>query len=209
MITSNNLTVLAAKVKDSLAASAAAERSSIEAALEAGKALCEAKDACKHGGWLPFLEEAGVQERKAQRYMQLARSGLKSDTVSDLGGIKATLKWLERLPELPDEQHCVHVECGELSAVVWHDGAGHRYMVWRSADTWVDTLRRPIIKPEHVYRFLFNSLDDRCAEMRFDVGQRLPYVDEMLSDGQTLGTPETEEARAERIKLWLAKRNAA
>jgi hypothetical protein len=78
----------------------AAEKSAIDKAIEAGRLLCEAKATCCHGKWLPFLERSGVPERKAQRYMKLARSGLKSDTVSDLGGIKAALAWLESVPDV-------------------------------------------------------------------------------------------------------------
>src|SRR5258708_1862419 len=97
---SNSLTVLADQIKDAITASATAEKTAIEKALEAGHLLHEAKCACHYGEWLPFLQRAGMPERKAQRYMKLAKSGLKSDTVSDLGGIKASLKWVEglRLP---------------------------------------------------------------------------------------------------------------
>jgi hypothetical protein len=82
---SNSLTVLADRIRDAIGASFAAEKTAIEKAIEAGHLLHEAKDVCQHGEWLPFLHRAGMPERKAQRYMKLARSGLKPDTVSDLG----------------------------------------------------------------------------------------------------------------------------
>lgn len=82
---SNSLTSRAECIRSLVAESDAAAATGIEKALEAGHALVSAKDDCKHGEWLPFLERAGVQERKAQRLMKLAKSGLKSDTVSDLG----------------------------------------------------------------------------------------------------------------------------
>lgn len=87
---SNRLTALAEDVKTEAEALAAAEH-----ALNAGRMLCEAKDACRHGEWLPFLTRAGVHERSAQRWMKLHRSGLKNDMVSDLGGVVSALQFLK------------------------------------------------------------------------------------------------------------------
>src|SRR5690606_12499757 len=77
-----------------VAESDAAHLTSIEKALEAGRELVAAKAECRHGEWLAVLERAGVPERKAQRLMTLARSGLKSAAVSDLGGIRGALEFL-------------------------------------------------------------------------------------------------------------------
>lgn len=84
----------AEQIKSLMAESEAAHRISVDKALEAGLRLIEAKSACAHGTWLPFLKRVGVQERKAQRLMKLAQSGLKSDTVTDLGGIKGALAFV-------------------------------------------------------------------------------------------------------------------
>lgn len=99
-VLSNVLADLAERVRELDQASIAAELTATEKAMEAGRLLVEAKDGCPHGAWLPFLSRAGVPERRAQRLMQLARSGLKSDTVTDLGGIKAALRYIAtcRLP---------------------------------------------------------------------------------------------------------------
>lgn len=91
---SNRLTALAEDVKTEVDAIALAERSAAEHALNAGQLLCEAKEACRHGEWLPFLKRASVPERSAQRWMQLHRSGLKSDMVTDLGGVVPALQFL-------------------------------------------------------------------------------------------------------------------
>ena len=40
---------------------------------ETGAVLREAKDACKRGHWLPFLKTVGIEERTAQRMMQIAQ----------------------------------------------------------------------------------------------------------------------------------------
>lgn len=91
---SNRLTALAEDVKTEAEAVALAERSAAEHAVNAGRLLCEAKEACRHGEWLPFLKRASVPERSAQRWMQLHRSGLKSDMVTDLGGVVPAMQFL-------------------------------------------------------------------------------------------------------------------
>jgi hypothetical protein len=93
-MTSNRLTILAVEINRAHTAAQEAVKVSVERAIEAGHALIEAKSLVKHGDWLPFLKEAGTPERTAQRYIALANSGLKSDTVSDLGGIRAALDHL-------------------------------------------------------------------------------------------------------------------
>jgi hypothetical protein len=90
---SNRLADLAGRIREADQAMQSAARDAAEQALEMGRLLIEAKEACGHGQWLPFLANAGISERKAQRLMQLARSGLKPDTVSDLG-IKGALESL-------------------------------------------------------------------------------------------------------------------
>lgn len=125
---SNSLADLAERVREANEASAAAERMTAEKALEAGRLLCQAKEQCAHGDWTPFLARAGVHERQARRLMQLARSGLNSGHVSDLGGIKAALAFLSkwrlptfdetmviRDPERPDGESPV----GRGAAFIW------------------------------------------------------------------------------------------
>lgn len=90
----NSLTALADDVRRVGEAGDQAERDAIEHAMTAGRLLCEAKEQCGHGSWLPFLERAGIAERKAQRLMKLHRGRLQSDTVSDLGGVGPALTFL-------------------------------------------------------------------------------------------------------------------
>jgi len=92
-ILSNALADLAEQAKLTVQKSVAAEQISVEMALSAGQMLVTAKDQCQHGEWLPFLERTEIHERQAQRLMQLARSGLEPDTVSDLGGISQSLRF--------------------------------------------------------------------------------------------------------------------
>lgn len=165
---SNRLTVLAADIKDKLAASSAAELSAIDLAMAAGASLNEARSVCAHGEWLPFLEAAGVPERKAQRYMRLARSGLKSDTVSDLGGIKAALRWLEQA-RMPADQEVLIVTDRVARGVTIVSRGGPGFLIVNLAEPFIDTLRRPIIKSEAeaVLPTLFCLFDYRCKDLDF------------------------------------------
>ena len=62
-------------------------RMTVEAAVEAGTLLIEAKRLCGHGGFLEWVEaNCGVTARQAQRYMKVARGALdgKYDATSHL-----------------------------------------------------------------------------------------------------------------------------
>ena len=64
----------------------------IEAAIRGGHHLLTAKEQLPHRDFLPFLERAGLEPRTAQRWMTLARTGWKCDTVAYLGGVVKALK---------------------------------------------------------------------------------------------------------------------
>jgi hypothetical protein len=112
---SNSLADLAERVKAANEESAAAEHAFIEKALVAGRLLCEAKESCAHGEWTSFLDRASVHERQARRLMQLARSGIAADTVSELGGIKAALDYLSKR-KLPATDETLIIGC-----IGWHE----------------------------------------------------------------------------------------
>lgn len=83
---SNRLPVLAAEIKIAHAGVNSAAKVAAEHAIEAGRALIEAKALLKHGEWLPWLKEhVGFSDRTAQIYMKIVRLGFKSATVADLG----------------------------------------------------------------------------------------------------------------------------
>jgi len=145
MTLSNTLADLAEQVKLINAEAVAAEATAIAKALETGRLLVEAKTACAHGEWLPFLDRSGVGERKAQRLMQLARSGLKSDTVTALGGIKAALDF--------------------LSARVLPDPANY-LVAYRSGTSWPSPLTviwESSAHPGYFYLYQFPASDDECS----------------------------------------------
>jgi hypothetical protein len=72
---SNRLTVLAAEIRDAHAAAGAAAVTRARRAIDAGRALIEAKELLKHGQWLPWLRQhCRLPERTAQLYMKLVEN---------------------------------------------------------------------------------------------------------------------------------------
>ena len=48
-------------------------RNMVNSALEIGFDLMEAKDACRHGEWMPFLKDIGLSASTAANYMRIAK----------------------------------------------------------------------------------------------------------------------------------------
>jgi Protein of unknown function (DUF3102) len=85
-IGSNRLAVLAADIRTAHAGVETAAMTRAERALDAGRALLEAKSLVKHGQWLPWLKEhCGFPERTAQLYMKLAELDLPAELIAALG----------------------------------------------------------------------------------------------------------------------------
>lgn len=62
----------AARINEAHSLAVTHAATAIEKALEVGRLLTEAKDACSHGQWLPWLREnCAFSERTAQAYMRL------------------------------------------------------------------------------------------------------------------------------------------
>lgn len=95
---SNYLSDLAERIGESYRSGNAKTADAAADYLKTGKLLTEAKAACGHGQWLPLLERAGVPERRAQRMMRLAASGIDAKTLAETG-IRATLEGMARTPK--------------------------------------------------------------------------------------------------------------
>ena len=89
-----DLETLLGKTIDAVNRANTGERDHIEGALDAGEYLNLAKAQLPHGDWMPWLDKCAVEGRTARRWMQLAKSGMKFDTVSNLGGIMPALRQL-------------------------------------------------------------------------------------------------------------------
>ncbi|MBN9470658.1 MAG: DUF3102 domain-containing protein [Bosea sp.] len=191
---SNSLNDLAARVAEQHTAMKQAEMTAALAAMNAGFLLMQAKGECKHGQWLPFLKKAGMAERQAQRLMQLARSGLEPDTVSDLG-IKGALDLISKR-RLPNDGDVLIVAVGsrselgdlegDITAWIWHSrrAEGHIDIVSMDITGQAIALRRPVSATAENIIFLFvdRMLDERHGEMRFttlrDDGRIVAYCED-------------------------------
>ena len=93
---SNFLTVLAGEIAGEVAAFKRSSTAAHRAYLAAGAKLLDARAAAKRGEWAPFLTACGddLDERTAQRMMQLARSGRTPDDVTAAGGVRGALESL-------------------------------------------------------------------------------------------------------------------
>lgn len=183
VVLNNALADRAETVRELIAGACAAHIESINKALAAGHHLVAAKDECKHGEWLPFLTRAGVHERQARRLMQVARAGLKSDTVSDLGGIKSALEFLAKR-KLPDAGSSLIVFGNDerdyfKAAYVWGSTArpGYFYVAAYNGLEGVVTPRpmngEPVIIPGHeplhaVWAWVETHLWARQPDWRFE-----------------------------------------
>ena len=68
------------------------QRESVNAALDAGALLTEAKGRLQHGEWGDWLHRVGLASRTASMWMKLAGMDLTAEDVIDRGGIVQTLR---------------------------------------------------------------------------------------------------------------------
>src|SRR5215213_7464498 len=126
----NRLVVLAADIRELHNQQLVDLKSIGERAIIIGNMLIEAKAAVAHGQWLPWLAQTGLGERTAQRYMRLAKHGIKPDTVTDLG-LNRTLASLSAGPldfDMPGPGECLWLIVGPIKndiaerlAWIWPD----------------------------------------------------------------------------------------
>ena len=74
-------------------------RLSVEHWLTSAAAVAEARDLCEHGEWGSWLAKTAIPETTSRRMLTIARAGIKSATVADLGGIARTAELLAEIPE--------------------------------------------------------------------------------------------------------------
>lgn len=87
-------------------------RNMVNSALEIGIDLMEAKDACRHGEWMPFLRDIGLSASTAANYMRIAKE-VSAD--SALAGLPYT-KILALLTAPPEEREELAAAAGDMSA---------------------------------------------------------------------------------------------
>jgi hypothetical protein len=101
---SNRLPELAARIRHAHASTQNHAENAVRWAMDAGHRLIEAKELVPHGQWASWLQtNCHLSARTARRYMQLARSGLETATVADLGIRGAAEAIAKRKPEAEAE----------------------------------------------------------------------------------------------------------
>lgn len=86
MIGNNTLPTLAAEIRVAHQRVRASAIEAAEQAIRAGHLLVEARALVRHGAWAQWLQaNVGFSDRSARRYMQIARAGLNSATVAEIG----------------------------------------------------------------------------------------------------------------------------
>ena len=79
-------------------------RLSVEHWLASAAAVAEARDLCEHGEWGPWLRKTAIPETTSRRMLTIAKAGIKSATVADMGGIARTAELLAENPGRDDRR---------------------------------------------------------------------------------------------------------
>jgi hypothetical protein len=73
-------------------------------------------------------------------------------------------------------------QTGVGQPLVWNDGVGHRFTIVNLAESFEDTLRRPIIRTEAVWSMLFCLFNYRCKDLVFSIiPKNSPILDSLVS----------------------------
>ena len=113
-----------------------------ESWIECAYVLLEARAVAGHGEWLPFIADIGLPERTAQRMLMIAGAGLKSDTVSDLGGVAKACEFIAAVGRARKNWTPARdASTGEVAALLGHVEPSARSIfltgLWQvDLDTW-------------------------------------------------------------------------
>jgi hypothetical protein len=157
---SNRVAVLAADITAALRDISAAAGTIAERSIAAGHMLIEVKTAVTHGEWEVWLgDNVSMSVRTAQRYMRVAKAGVKSDTVAILGsrGAEDAIAQHPDVVDLDDdggwklpkigEMMVIHAQRG-LPCVFVHQskrypGHYHAHSVPRGEESYAGELTQP------------------------------------------------------------------
>jgi Protein of unknown function (DUF3102) len=154
--------------------------------VEIGRHLTEAKGACAHGEWLPWLErEFAWGERTAQRFMQV-HDLAKSAKLSDLGSLDISGLYLLAAPSTPAEVR---------DAAIARADAGEK-LSHRQIKEMVDKAAEGQLAPARAQAM-------RWEAMRREAEIRAEY------DGKLVFTPAELRAEIAKATAPLLERNAA
>ena len=113
------------------------QREAVEAALDAGQLLSEAKGRLQHGGWGDWLDRVVLRPRTASTWMRLAALELTVDQVIERGGINAASRGRTKsaseadLTDLDKDLADAEREIGEAKAH-YYAALNRRHLVLRA-----------------------------------------------------------------------------
>ena len=130
-------------ISDEVLAYHKARAKSTRHALRAGLLLNEAKAEVPHGDWGAYVEQAGVAERTARRWMRLAGARMHPRTIKHHGGLRGAEEHLGTL--LATRNDALEAIAGRESAqpcckanppgeCKWHLGRDESMALWESMD---------------------------------------------------------------------------
>ena len=159
-----------------------AERDAIQAAINAGEMLNEAKALCSHGEWLPRLAAIKLNPRTAQRWMRLAKLGVKCDPVSLLGGVNATLRLWATMPpgstaeDLEDRLFTTAVQSCMLIALEWTVAEMEHLLVIQQRAVEANELTAQALESAPAITDEIKGAISACDELTAAVDEIRPFV---------------------------------
>lgn len=203
----NYLPHLAADIKAAHDAVGMNAKAMAEHALAAGRLLIEAKGKLNHGEFGPWLREhVDISERTARRYMTLAKSGVKTATVADLG-INGAIEHCANVLKvpLPNSGECVFGDDGAHYLCVWHEPSDKQAEYLLAAivgDNGADGMYRGI-RRGHLHNILLGWPADEfdyagASYERIAYAERAEFLESMR-----------RHFWAEEVKSWSSMRGAA
>jgi hypothetical protein len=176
-----DLAALAAEINAEHRAGEAAARKGMDHFRKAGAALLKAKAACQHGGWLPWLKKncPDVAERKAQRYMALAKSDAASDLEEQWRAISG------HAPARPVAE--LRQELAELRRELWvrqweEEGVTPPATTGRQLRE--ENAFGPLLDDDAWDKVLYKLLVEKAAPHFILTGRLLPYPFDLNGDGR-------------------------
>lgn len=151
-------------------------------ALEIGNDLIEAKEACDHGQWMPFLREIGFSASTAANYMRIAREVGADSKMAQLPYTKI----LALLAAPPEEREELATVAEDMSAAEIRKLTEERNKAAEAAN--METARADALKEE---------LEKTRSHYQSYVSEMAQKLDDKEAETQQLLRACDEEARAE------------
>ncbi len=189
-------------------------RNMVYNALEIGNDLIEAKDACEHGQWLPFLRDIGFSASTAANYMRIAREVGADSRMAQLPYTKI----LALLAAPPEEREELAAAAEDMSAAEIRRLTEERNKAAEAANIESNRAERAEKeaerlsglldeKEEEAQRMLRDCDREAREEEREKIEKEIRYLKQLADDQHKAGLKIMEERDELRAKLLTAENN--